>query len=101
MRRASSPYTSIPRRIPMSCLRMRSSRSSRQLPAGANSMSGSDGYAATAIPGSPVAIGSTSAGGFSNSMRIYPELKLGLVAMGNATTWDHLKLVQAAIQAVG
>jgi hypothetical protein len=32
-------------------------------------------------------------------MRIYPELRLGLVAMGNATEWDHLKLVGAATQA--
>jgi CubicO group peptidase (beta-lactamase class C family) len=37
-------------------------------------------------------------GGFFNTMRIYPELKLGLVAMGNATNWDHLTIVGAAIQ---
>ena len=37
-------------------------------------------------------------GGFFNTMRVYPELKLGLVAMGNATNWDHLRLVQAATQ---
>jgi len=37
-------------------------------------------------------------GGFFNTMRIYPELKLGLVAMGNATNWDHLRLVRAATQ---
>jgi len=40
-------------------------------------------------------------GGFFNTMRIYPEAKLGLVAMGNATNWDHLRLVDAAIQALG
>jgi len=40
-------------------------------------------------------------GGFFNTMRIYPELKLGLVAMGNATNWDHLRLVRAAIQEQG
>ncbi len=38
-------------------------------------------------------------GGFFNTMRTYPELKLSLVAMGNATNWDHLRLVGAAIQA--
>ena len=37
-------------------------------------------------------------GGFFNTMRVYPELKLGLVAMGNATSWDHLRLVHAATQ---
>ena len=37
-------------------------------------------------------------GGFFNTMRVYPELKLGLVAMGNATNWDHLRLVRAATQ---
>jgi hypothetical protein len=40
-------------------------------------------------------------GGFFNTMRIYPKLKLGLVAMGNATNWDRLRLVDAAIQAAG
>jgi len=40
-------------------------------------------------------------GGFFNSMRIYPELELCLVAMGNATSWDHLKLADAATQAAG
>jgi CubicO group peptidase (beta-lactamase class C family) len=33
--------------------------------------------------------------GFFNTMRVYPELNLGLVAMGNATSWDHLTLVDA------
>jgi len=37
-------------------------------------------------------------GGFFNVMRIYPERRLGLVAMGNATSWDHLKLLRAATQ---
>jgi CubicO group peptidase (beta-lactamase class C family) len=37
-------------------------------------------------------------GGFFNTMRIYPELKLGVVAMGNATNWEHLRLVDAATQ---
>jgi CubicO group peptidase (beta-lactamase class C family) len=40
-------------------------------------------------------------GGFFNTMRIYPELPLGVVAMGNATSWDHLRLVDAAVQATG
>jgi CubicO group peptidase (beta-lactamase class C family) len=40
-------------------------------------------------------------GGFFSTMRIYPELRLGLVAMGNATNWDHLKLVDAATHAGG
>jgi CubicO group peptidase (beta-lactamase class C family) len=37
-------------------------------------------------------------GGFFNTMRVYPELNLGLVAMGNTTNWDHLKLVRAGTQ---
>jgi len=37
-------------------------------------------------------------GGFFNTMRIYSEQKLGLVAMGNATNWDHLRLAHAATQ---
>jgi len=37
-------------------------------------------------------------GGFLNTMRIYPELKLGVVAMGNATNWDHLRLLGTTIQ---
>ena len=37
-------------------------------------------------------------GGFFNTMRIYPELKLGVVAMGNATNWDHLRLIHAATE---
>jgi len=35
-------------------------------------------------------------GGFFSAMRIYPDRRLGLVAMGNATSWDHLKLFRAA-----
>jgi CubicO group peptidase (beta-lactamase class C family) len=38
-------------------------------------------------------------GGFFNAMRVYPELKLGLVAMGNLTNWDHLRLAHAVVQA--
>jgi len=33
--------------------------------------------------------------GFFNTMRVYPELKLGLVAMGNLTNWDHHQLARA------
>jgi CubicO group peptidase (beta-lactamase class C family) len=40
-------------------------------------------------------------GGFFNTMRIYPRLKLGLVAMGNATNWDHLRLAHAATHTDG
>jgi CubicO group peptidase (beta-lactamase class C family) len=40
-------------------------------------------------------------GGFFNTMRVYPELKLGLVAMGNATNWDHLRLVRTATHEQG
>ncbi len=36
-------------------------------------------------------------GGFFSTLRIYPELQLGLVAMGNATRWDHLSLVRAVV----
>lgn len=34
-------------------------------------------------------------GGFFNTMRIYPELNLGLVAMGNRTSWDYQRLAKA------
>jgi CubicO group peptidase (beta-lactamase class C family) len=33
--------------------------------------------------------------GFFNTMRIYPELKLGLVAMGNLTSWNYRALARA------
>jgi hypothetical protein len=68
----------------------------------ASSTSGSDGSAVTATPQTGhywEHLG--GGGGFLNTMRIYPELKLGLVAMGNATSWDHLKLARAATQAAG
>jgi len=35
--------------------------------------------------------------GFFNTMRIYPELKLGLVAMANLTSWDHRALAGAVV----
>jgi CubicO group peptidase (beta-lactamase class C family) len=34
-------------------------------------------------------------GGFFNTMRIYPDLNLGLVAMGNRTSWDYQRLADA------
>ena len=34
-------------------------------------------------------------GGFFNTMRIYPDLNLGLVAMGNRTSWDYQRLTDA------
>lgn len=37
-------------------------------------------------------------GGLFGAVRLYPEWRLGLVAMGNATSWDHLKLLRAATQ---
>jgi CubicO group peptidase (beta-lactamase class C family) len=37
-------------------------------------------------------------GGFFNMMRIYPERELGVIAMGNATSYDHQRLAAAAIQ---
>ncbi len=36
--------------------------------------------------------------GFFSTMRVSPERRLGLVAMGNATSWDHPKLLRAATQ---
>ena len=33
--------------------------------------------------------------GFFNTMRIYPELKLGLVAMGNLTSWNYRALARS------
>ena len=34
-------------------------------------------------------------GGFFNTMRIYPDLNLGMVAMGNRTSWDYQRLANA------
>ena len=34
-------------------------------------------------------------GGFFSTMRIYPGRDLGLVAMGNRTSWDYLRVVDA------
>jgi CubicO group peptidase (beta-lactamase class C family) len=34
-------------------------------------------------------------GGFFNTMRIYPGLGLGLVAMGNRTSWDYQRVTDA------
>ena len=38
-------------------------------------------------------------GGFFNMMRIYPERKLGVIVMGNATSYDHQQVAEAAIAA--
>jgi CubicO group peptidase (beta-lactamase class C family) len=34
-------------------------------------------------------------GAFFSSMRVYPELNFGFVAMGNSTSWNHIQLGQA------
>jgi CubicO group peptidase (beta-lactamase class C family) len=34
-------------------------------------------------------------GGFFSSMRVYPELNFGFVAMGNSTSWNHIQRGQA------
>jgi CubicO group peptidase (beta-lactamase class C family) len=39
-------------------------------------------------------------GGFFNTIRIYPELNLGLVAMGNLTSWDYRALARAVTRPV-
>ena len=36
-------------------------------------------------------------GGFFNMMRIYPERKLGVIVMGNATSYDHQQVAEAVI----
>ena len=40
-------------------------------------------------------------GGFFNMMRIYPERKLGVIVMGNATSYDHQRLAAAALRTDG
>jgi len=37
-------------------------------------------------------------GGFWNMMRIYPERRMGVLAMGNATSYDHDGIARAALQ---
>lgn len=37
-------------------------------------------------------------GGFWNMMRIYPERRLGVLAMGNATRWDHELVAKTALK---
>ncbi len=39
--------------------------------------------------------------GFFNSMRVYPELKIGLVTMGNLTSWNYQRLARAVIDPAG
>jgi hypothetical protein len=36
--------------------------------------------------------------GFWTMMRVYPERELGLVTMGNATTYDHHRLAAAVLE---
>jgi CubicO group peptidase (beta-lactamase class C family) len=36
-------------------------------------------------------------GGFWNMMRIYPEQRVGVLAMGNSTSYDHESVAQAAL----
>ena len=36
-------------------------------------------------------------GGFWNMMRLYPEHKLGVLAMGNTTSYDHQRIADAAL----
>lgn len=38
--------------------------------------------------------------GFWNCMRIYPARGLGVVVMGNATSYDHSSIVGAGVEAV-
>ena len=38
--------------------------------------------------------------GFWNDMRIYPDQQLGVAVMGNATSYDHRRLL-AAVQRLG
>jgi CubicO group peptidase (beta-lactamase class C family) len=38
-------------------------------------------------------------GGFWNMMRIYPERRVGVLAMGNATTYDHHAVAEAVVTA--
>lgn len=40
-------------------------------------------------------------GGFFNMMRIYPERELGVVVMGNTTSYDHQRLAAAALEQQG
>jgi hypothetical protein len=37
-------------------------------------------------------------GGFFNGMRIYPDLKAGLVAMGNLTSWNYRQLARSIVE---
>jgi len=39
-------------------------------------------------------------GGFFNMMRIYPERKLGVIVMGNATSYDHQQVAGSAIASI-
>jgi CubicO group peptidase (beta-lactamase class C family) len=39
--------------------------------------------------------------GFWNCMRIYPDLDIGVVMMGNATTYDHDSIARAVIDHIG
>ena len=40
-------------------------------------------------------------GGFFNMMRLFTESGLGVIVMGNATSYDHQRVAQAALEAFG
>ena len=40
-------------------------------------------------------------GGFWNMMRIYPERRVGVLSMGNATSYDHASVALSAAAALG
>jgi CubicO group peptidase (beta-lactamase class C family) len=40
-------------------------------------------------------------GGFFNMMRLFPDQKLGVVVMGNATSYDHQRIAAAVVEQFG
>jgi hypothetical protein len=56
------------------------------------------GFAATQTGRSERPTSSTwgAGGGFFNMMPLFPELKAGVVVMGNATSYDHQRIARAA-----
>lgn len=50
------------------------------------------------VNGSSTSTSRKGGAGFFNTMRIYPELKLGVVAMGNLTSWNYRQLARAVTE---
>jgi hypothetical protein len=47
--------------------------------------------------GAPLSSSTSAGAGFFNVMRLYPEESLGMVMMGNTTSYDHESILAAIV----